>query len=348
MFESPLANQHENTVQGAVRGNDADLAELSPEDLPLIVWLKGDESFAGDFCIDADQAMKVLGIKRSRLTQISGKELRVGRMRQGRYIRPVYRQLDLNEYLEWTRPTATHIKSSDVLMQAATELRSGTKEVVDQLADQMRLNASEIQESITKVSNETYRIQREAIRQTLEQDESLREFLERRSNSIQEMVSTALQDDGAKLESLNEKISTSAALVHDLILTRSDSIDQTLRSLLHSLDLSNEIVQHQTQQNEAASRSMTKISEETFELAFENFAAIRETMDQQARFHRGVAEALARIIEVQRELLQIRNIAMLNNGKTLPLRRGASIARKKVPMRRRSMAGQTQSQNFRR
>jgi hypothetical protein len=338
LFESPSANHPENMIHGAVKGNQADLADFAPEDLPLIVWLKGDESFAGDFCIDADQAMKILGIKRSRLTQISGKELRVGRMRQGRYIRPVYRQSDLNDYLEWTRPTATHIKSSDVLMQAATELRSGTKEVVDQLADQMRLSSTEIQETITKVSNETYRIQRESIRQSLEQDESLRDYIERRSGMLQDIIGSALQDSGSKFENSTSKISDDVSLIREQIQSRTDSIDQTLRSIMHSLDLSNEIIQHQSQQSEVAARSIAKTSEESFELAFENFAAIRETMDQQARFHRGVAEALARIIEVQRELLQIRNIAMLNNGKSLPIRRGSCIARKKAPMRRRGLS----------
>src|SRR5438045_3561626 len=57
--------------------------EITADALPMLVWLRGDESYCGDFCLDADQVMVRLGIKRSRLTQISGRELRVGRMRMG-------------------------------------------------------------------------------------------------------------------------------------------------------------------------------------------------------------------------------------------------------------------------
>ncbi len=64
---------------GATKDNQ--LGEENASDghqvLPMVVWLAGDEAHADDFCIDADTAMQELGIKRSRLTQISGRELRV-------------------------------------------------------------------------------------------------------------------------------------------------------------------------------------------------------------------------------------------------------------------------------
>lgn len=90
--------------------------------LPMIVNLRGDEDHAEDFSIDADQAMEILGIKRSRLTQISGRELRVGRVRRDRYIRPYYRESDLRDYQEWTRATATHQSSSKAIEQAIDSL----------------------------------------------------------------------------------------------------------------------------------------------------------------------------------------------------------------------------------
>ena len=62
--------------------------------------------------------MHALGIKRSRLTQISGRDLRVGRVRVDRYIRPVYRSNDIEKYLAWTRATASHQKSSDAIKTA--------------------------------------------------------------------------------------------------------------------------------------------------------------------------------------------------------------------------------------
>jgi hypothetical protein len=89
---------------------------------PMIVWLRGDESWFGEFNMDADGVMKTLGIKRSRLTQISGRDLRVGRVRVDRYIRPIYRLIDVQQYLTWTRATASHQKSSDSIKMATDHL----------------------------------------------------------------------------------------------------------------------------------------------------------------------------------------------------------------------------------
>jgi hypothetical protein len=90
--------------------------------LPMVVTLRGDEDIAEQFAYDAEQAMELLGIKRSRLTQISGRELRVGRIRRDRYMRPVYRESDLRDYQEWTRATATHQSSSKAIEQAIDSL----------------------------------------------------------------------------------------------------------------------------------------------------------------------------------------------------------------------------------
>ena len=91
-------------------------------DLPMVVYLQGDEEFIIDFEVDADRAMDFLGIKRSRLTQISGRELRVGRIRKDRYIRPMYRVKDLEDYKSWTRATATSQSSSKVMEKAVSSL----------------------------------------------------------------------------------------------------------------------------------------------------------------------------------------------------------------------------------
>lgn len=91
-------------------------------DFPMIVWLRGDESWFAEFNMDADGVMKTLGIKRSRLTQISGRDLRVGRVRVDRYIRPIYRLVDVQQYLNWTRATASHQKSSDSIKMATDHL----------------------------------------------------------------------------------------------------------------------------------------------------------------------------------------------------------------------------------
>ena len=107
------------------------------EDLPMIVYLKGDEDFASEFSINADEAMSRLGIKRSRLTQISGRELRVGKIRHDRYIRPIYRVEDIESYISWTRPTASHKKSSDLLNQALEAIQTSLDSTLLEISKKM-------------------------------------------------------------------------------------------------------------------------------------------------------------------------------------------------------------------
>ena len=101
----------------------------SQDNLPMKVWLKGDESYFSDFSWDANKVMEVLGIKRSRLTQISGQDLRVGKARIDRYLRPVYRPKDVENYLKWTQPTASHKKSTSIIEQARKNLEETTKQL---------------------------------------------------------------------------------------------------------------------------------------------------------------------------------------------------------------------------
>ena len=102
---------------------DAESSKTHTE-LPMIVWLRGDEPWFAEFDLDADQVMQRLNIKRSRLTQISGKELRVGRIRIDRYVRPIYRSEDVEAYLTWTRATASHQRSSSAIKEAVDALQS--------------------------------------------------------------------------------------------------------------------------------------------------------------------------------------------------------------------------------
>lgn len=112
---------------------------------PMVVFLRGDEPYFSDFCWNADQVMELLGIRRSRLNQISGKELRVGRTRIDSYVRPVYRKQDVEEYLKWIRPTASHKKSSDLLNEA----RSKLEEQSDRLSEHMTSKFESLMESFT-------------------------------------------------------------------------------------------------------------------------------------------------------------------------------------------------------
>lgn len=104
-------------------------------ELPMIVWLRGDEPWYPQFDLDADSVMERLNIKRSRLTQICGKDLRVGRVRVDRYIRPVFRSKDVDAYLQWTRATASHQKSSAAIKDAVDALQHQSAEIAKIVAD---------------------------------------------------------------------------------------------------------------------------------------------------------------------------------------------------------------------
>lgn len=101
-------------------------------ELPMLVWLRGDEPIAAAFSLEAEAVMAKLGIRRSRLTQLCGKELRVGRVRRGRYVVPVFRPIDVEEYQAWSRAPATHIKSSNLLKEAADSLAERSSSILDQ------------------------------------------------------------------------------------------------------------------------------------------------------------------------------------------------------------------------
>jgi hypothetical protein len=336
MDEPNMDLQHSTSkIQGAVSGSEfGENAHFHHDELPLIVWLRGDESYAGDFSLSADEAMKALGIKRSRLTQISGKELRVGRIRVDRYIRPVYRQSDIDAYLEWTRPTATHIKSSDVLLHAATELRSGSREMADQISRRISDAQNALIQSYEAVATETYRIQRESFRLLTEQLESHRQedieragaltaantnqmtMINERMVNLEQRLQQQIEDVQTQIQQFGNQTLATFADSHTAAMRAVDTNGDMLRELTSSID------------------TTKRSTEESYELAFESFASIRETMEQQARFHRGVAEALAKIIEVQRELLQIRNIALLQQD-----RAGFGRPKYGLRMRRQPSAG---------
>lgn len=113
--------------------------------LPMVVHLLGNEDYVEEFNHDAQMAMEFLGIKRSRLTQISGRELRVGRIRQDRYIRPVFRKRDLEDYRNWTRSTASHQSSSYAIEQAVQKLE-------DQCESLEQTTLPEIKSTLSKFS----------------------------------------------------------------------------------------------------------------------------------------------------------------------------------------------------
>ncbi|MBC7530596.1 MAG: hypothetical protein H7318_03395 [Oligoflexus sp.] len=124
-------------------------ASQKDQTLPMILTLRGDEAIVDEFSYDTDQAMAYLGIKRSRLNQISGRELRVARIRRDRYIRPVFRECDLKDYLDWTRATATHLSSSKAIEQAVENLDDRFNDVL-QVFNEKLLQVSQEQQGWMK------------------------------------------------------------------------------------------------------------------------------------------------------------------------------------------------------
>ena len=117
-----------------VAAEQSDSAETA---LPMCVWLRGDGD-ADDFVMTAEEVMAELNIKRSRLTQISGRELRVGRKRVDRYIKPFYRQADVLAYRTWTRASATKQKNAELVDRAASDIENRNKRLLDKLQEQLK------------------------------------------------------------------------------------------------------------------------------------------------------------------------------------------------------------------
>jgi len=144
------------------------------DQLPMIVWLTGQESWAEEFSISADEAMNALSIKRSRLTQISGKELRVGRIRIDRYIRPVYRQDDITSYLNWSRATATHKSSSKILEKAVEQLKDQGQQLHDKVQNLGANLSDQVLERLTNeisqviIDNQEHQVKK--VKNTIEQN----------------------------------------------------------------------------------------------------------------------------------------------------------------------------------
>lgn len=214
--------------------HDASPTEPSPVDeFPMIVWLRGDEPWYSEFNMDAEATMNALGIKRSRLTQIAGKDLRVGRVRVDRYIRPVFRSRDVEQYLNLTRATASHQKSSDALNSAAELLCQQVNRLEARLETINQNLMTQIESTLQKVLTETFSLVVKGVADRLDALEG--DVVNRLSVLTQETLLKhvdAIQKDFAARSSdlsLNIESSTKA-------LTRSHDLqDKSIRELTSRL-----------------------------------------------------------------------------------------------------------------
>lgn len=171
------------------------------EDLPMIVFLSSDNEIVEEFSMDADAAMEALGIKRSRLTQISGKELRVGKIRIDRYTRPVYRPCDIENYKKWTRATASHLNSSKVINEAVlklneqcTTLNNLATVTLPEFEAKIEGYLSENTEYLLKENKDTTDSLNEALNKVLNHISSYKENLNSEYKEIQALTKHLLTD----------------------------------------------------------------------------------------------------------------------------------------------------------
>lgn len=147
--------------------------DIMPDDFPLIVWLRGDEPWFNDFSVDADTAMAELGIRRSRLTQISGRELRVGKKRVDRYIRPYFRPVDIAAYKNFTRATASHLKSSAVLDDVLGKLSNETDQILERITGAVKDNSSTFATALEQIASDLRQTQGRLLRDVSDKLESI-------------------------------------------------------------------------------------------------------------------------------------------------------------------------------
>ena len=115
--------------------------------LPMIVWLSGDEE---DFTLSAEDVMAALDIKRSRLTQISGRELRVGRRRVDRYLKPFYRPADVYSYQESTRAALTRQRSAAAVSSVADDIETRHKTLLQATTAQLSAEVADTSQTLQK------------------------------------------------------------------------------------------------------------------------------------------------------------------------------------------------------
>lgn len=113
----------------------------------MIVWLRGDEE---EFTLSAEDVMAVLDIKRSRLTQISGRELRVGRRRVDRYLKPFYRPADVYSYQESTRAALTRQRSAAAVSSVADDIETRHKTLLQEMSAQLNAAVTDTSQTLQK------------------------------------------------------------------------------------------------------------------------------------------------------------------------------------------------------
>lgn len=250
--------------------------EQVERDLPMLVWLRGDEPYFNEFSWDAEKVMETLGIKRSRLNQISGKDLRVGRTRINSYIRPIFRPVDVEEYLEWTRPTASHKKSSVVLEEARQKLETRSEQLVDLFSSQTEDFAKSFKTILQTKLNHQFLSQKHQLKRVQDRVSApFRHFLKRQSllmkvnRAYWENVLTAL-------EPLRELVSSTQFV--KVALTKLSEIGTSSENALQNLQKDQARVREELQEIKESMRELRRFQEEGLKLQEEDLKLQEEDL----------------------------------------------------------------------
>lgn len=201
-------------------------------DLPMLVNLSEEDAWAeryGDeFVLDADQVMAQLKIKRSRLTQISGRELRVGRRREGRYIKPYYRKQDVQDYIGWSRAPATQVRGAQafdhVWQKLHGELGRWKAELGDELVERVeQTHPVDTTEAGIERSLNQLRLSFAQLNTHLWQDEARSQL---REQNVRRLLGDVLQ----QLQEMHDAFHKQASVDSSLL-----SSQEHLRASMHSL-----------------------------------------------------------------------------------------------------------------
>ena len=209
-------------------------AEAGESALPMCVWLRGDGD-ADEFVMTAEEVMAELNIKRSRLTQISGRELRVGRKRVDRYIKPFYRQADVLAYRTWTRASATQQKNAELVDRAASDIENRNKRLLEKLQAQLKthINAELLtaqQQIIATCQHQYFVLQQRLQTAQAQQTDTLAAALPRLNNNFRtaiDKLSLLVQEN----QTNQKKTATDnlASLVH--LLQQQEQLLQSLHKI---------------------------------------------------------------------------------------------------------------------
>lgn len=282
-----MSTKEQQNLQGATHiskdiyqpDNDINLLE---NNMPMVVWIRGDEPYAPEFCIDADEAMNILGIKRSRLTQISGKELRVGRIKVDRYIKPFYRKQDLEEYLKWTRATATHVKSANAINEATQLLSNKAEELCTKLAQTSDDYKNIISDQIKTLNNNIS----DDYQKTLEQ---LNTMINTQTTKLQQSLQHHLDIVHKNLDLICNSIKN----LHDIVDVIFKNLD-TFKSLISDLN------SHSLKLESIYNNFVLEIKD--------NFSRISDMLHQQSTSNRDIGKVLTILMQFLKENLKKQDI----------------------------------------